>query len=68
MKIFPHFPVTSKPIGTRMGKGKGQFSYWATKVCSGTILFEICGANFNTVFSALKAGSAKLPVKTKIFN
>lgn len=68
IKIFPYFSITSKPTGTRMGKGKGQLSYWAVKVCSGTILFEICGANFNIVFSALKTGSTKLPVKTKIFN
>ena len=67
IKIFPDLPITSKPTGVRMGKGKGQFSHWAARVRGGTVLFEICGLNFNTVFSALKTGGAKLPIKTKIF-
>ena len=67
IKIFPDIPITSKPTGVRMGKGKGQVSYWAARVRGGTVLFEISGLNFNTIFSALKTGSAKLPIKTKIF-
>jgi len=65
-RIFPDLPITSKPTGTRMGKGKGQVSHWVARVRGGTILFEICGVNLNTVSLALKAGSSKLPVKTKI--
>ena len=67
IRIFPDLPITSKPTGIRMGKGKGQVSYWGTRVKGGTVLFEICGVNFNTVFSAFKTGGAKLPIKTKIF-
>jgi large subunit ribosomal protein L16 len=67
IKIFPDLPITSKPTGIRMGKGKGQISHWAARVRGGTILFEVCGSNFSTIFSALKTGGAKLPVKTKIF-
>jgi large subunit ribosomal protein L16 len=68
IKIFPDLPITSKPTGVRMGKGKGQLLYWGARVSGGTVLFEVCGVNFNTVFSALKTGGAKLPIKTKIFN
>lgn len=68
IRIFPDLPITSKPTGTRMGKGKGQVSHWGARVAGGTVLFEICGANFNNIFSALKTGSTKLPIKTKIFN
>ena len=68
IKIFPDLPITSKPTGVRMGKGKGQFSYWGVRVSGGTVLFEVCGANLNTVLSALKTGGAKLPIKTKIFD
>jgi large subunit ribosomal protein L16 len=50
-----------------MGKGKGQVSHWGARVRGGTVLFEVCGVNFNTVFSAFKTGGAKLPIKTKIF-
>ena len=67
IKIFPDLPITSKPTGIRMGKGKGRVSHWGARVRGGTLLFEICGVNFNTVLIALKTGGAKLPLKTKIF-
>lgn len=67
IKIFPDLPITSKPTGIRMGKGKGAVSHWAARVRGGTVLFEVCGLNFNTICSALKTGGAKLPIKTKIF-
>lgn len=68
IKIFPDLPITSKPTGVRMGKGKGQLSHWGVKVCGGTVLFEVCGVNLNNIFSALKTAGSKLPIKTKIFN
>lgn len=68
IKIFPDLPITSKPTGIRMGKGKGQFSHWGARVRSGTVLIEICGTNTNVLMEALKTGKAKLPIKTKIFS
>ena len=67
IKIFPDLPITSKPTGIRMGKGKGPLSHWGARVRGGTVLFEICGINKNTMIIALKTGGAKLPIKTKIF-
>jgi len=67
IKIFSDLPITSKPTGVRMGKGKGAVSHWGARVRGGTVLFEVCGVNFNTVLAALKTGGAKLPIKTKIF-
>jgi len=67
INIFPDISITSKPTGVRMGKGKGQVSHWAARIRGGTVLFEIAGSNFSTILNALKAGGAKLPVKTKIF-
>ncbi len=32
IKIFPDKPVTKKPLGTRMGKGKGAPEYWVAVV------------------------------------
>lgn len=68
IKVFPDLPITSKPTGVRMGKGKGQVSHWGARVKGGTILFEICGVSTNIVLVALRTGGAKLPIKTKIFN
>jgi len=68
IKIFPYLPVTAKPTGVRMGKGKGQFSHWVARVKSGTILFEICGIESKLLLEALETGKAKLPIKTKIFS
>lgn len=67
IKIFPDLPITSKPTGVRMGKGKGQVSHWGARVRGGTLLFEVCGANIKIIVNALKTASAKLPIKTKIF-
>lgn len=68
IKIFPDLPITSKSTGVRMGKGKGQFSHWGARVRGGTVLFEVCGINYNKTAAALKTGGAKLPIKTRIFN
>lgn len=67
ISIFPNIPITSKPTGVRMGKGKGQVSHWAARVRGGTTLFEIAGSNFSIILNALKSGGNKLPVKTKVF-
>ena len=66
--IFPDLPITAKPTESRMGKGKGVVSYWVARVRGGTTLFEICGVPNHIAVEALKAGSQKLPVKTKIFD
>ena len=66
--IFPDLPVTAKPTESRMGKGKGAVSHWVARVRGGTTLFEICGIPTHIAMEALKSGSKKLPVKTKIFD
>ena len=35
IKIFPEKPVTQKPMGVRMGKGKGALEYWVAVVKPG---------------------------------
>ena len=50
-----------------MGKGKGSLSHWGARIRGGTMLFEICGIKDPKIIeSALRTGSAKLPLKTKI--
>lgn len=68
IKIFPNLPITKKPTEVRMGKGKGGISHWTARVRGGSVLFEICGINYKTGIKAFRTGSAKLPLKTQIFN
>ena len=65
IKIFPDKPITSKPIGTRMGKGKGAPEYWVAVVKPGRVMFEIAGVPEETAREALRLAMNKLPNKTK---
>jgi large subunit ribosomal protein L16 len=64
--IFTGRSVTSKPIASRMGKGKGTHSFWMCPVKKGKIIFEVSGVSKNYGFRALKKASIKMPVKTKV--
>ena len=65
IKIFPDKPVTTKPIGTRMGKGKGAPEYWVAPVKPGRVMFEIAGVSEEVAREALRLAAQKLPVKAK---
>ena len=65
IRVFPDTPITAKPTENRMGKGKGAVSFWVAKVKKGQILYEISGISLENAKKVLKAGSNKLPVKTK---
>lgn len=66
IKIFPDKPYTSKPIGVRMGKGKGNVEGWVAVVKPGRVMFEIAGVPEETAKEALRLATHKLPVKCKI--
>ena len=65
IKIFPDKPVTRKPLGTRMGKGKGNTEFWVANVKPGRVMFEIAGVPEETAREALRLAANKLPVRTK---
>ena len=65
IKVFPDKPITRKPAGTRMGKGKGNTEFWVAPVKPGRVMFEIAGVPEATAREALRLGANKLPVKTK---
>ena len=65
IKIFPDKPVTSKPIGTRMGKGKGSVEYWVAPVKPGRVMFEMAGVAEADAKEALRLAGSKLPIKTR---
>ena len=66
IKIFPHKPVTKKPLEVRMGKGKGSVDRYVAVVKPGRILYEMDGVDRDVAVDALKLAAAKLPLKTKI--
>lgn len=65
IKIFPDKPVTKKPLGTRMGSGKGAPEYWVAVVKPGRVMFEIAGVPEETAREAMRLAMHKLPIKCK---
>ncbi len=65
INVFPHKPVSKKPAGTRMGKGKGAPEYWVAVIKPGRVLFEIAGVPESSAREAMRLAGHKLPCKTK---
>ena len=65
-KLFPDKPVTGKPLGTRMGSGKGAVDCWVAVVKPGRVMFEIAGVPEEDAREALRLAMHKLPCKCKI--
>jgi large subunit ribosomal protein L16 len=65
IRIFPHTPVTKKPLDVKMGSGKGNPEYFVAKVKPGTIMFEMDGVNEDVAREAMRLAGHKLPLKTK---
>jgi large subunit ribosomal protein L16 len=66
IKIFPDKPITLKPLGTRMGSGKGAVDRWVAVVKPGRVMFEIGGVAEADAREALRLAMHKLPCKCKI--
>jgi large subunit ribosomal protein L16 len=54
IRIFPHTPVTRKPLDVKMGSGKGSPDFFAAKVKPGTILFEMQGVTEEVAREAMR--------------
>lgn len=66
IRIFPDKPITARPAGVRMGKGKGNVEGWVCVVKPGRILFEVSGVTEEKAKAALRKAAMKLPIKCKI--
>ncbi|MBQ3432900.1 50S ribosomal protein L16 [Candidatus Saccharibacteria bacterium] len=66
IRIFPHTPVSKKPLDVKMGSGKGEPQFYVAKVKAGTVMFEIADVPEEKAREALRLASHKLPVKCKI--
>ena len=62
IRIFPHKPISGKPLETRMGKGKGEPEYWVAIVKPGTMMFEVTGVDEVTAKKCLARVAHKMPV------
>ena len=65
IRIFPHKPVSGKPLETRMGKGKGEPEYWVAIVKPGHVIFEIAGVDEKTAKRALSRVAHKMPIRCR---
>ena len=64
--IFPDRPLTKKPLGTRMGSGKGTPEFWIANVQPGRVMFEIGGVSEDVAREALRRAIDKLPMKCRV--
>jgi large subunit ribosomal protein L16 len=62
IRVFPHRPVTKKPLEVRMGGGKGGVEEWAADVQPGRVMYEISGIDEATAREAFRLAGHKLPV------
>lgn len=65
IRIFPQKPITSIPLETRMGKGKGEPDYWAAVVKPGAVLYEIGGVSEEAARLCFTRLAHKMPVKVR---
>lgn len=66
IRIFPDKPVSSKPLETRMGKGKGEPDYWVAVVKPGTVLYELAGVTEQQAKVCFARLASKMPVRVRL--
>ncbi len=64
IKIFPHKPFTLKPLGVKMGSGKGAVDKYVASIKPGMILFELGGVTEEMAKTAFTKAGHKLSVQT----
>ena len=63
IRIFPHTPVTKKPLDVKMGSGKGEPQFYVAKVKTGTVMFEMAEVTEEQAKEALRLASQTVPVR-----
>jgi len=66
IKVFPHKPITKKPVGVKMGSGKGAIDTYVAVIRPGTILFEIGGVTEKMAREAFAKAAHKISLKTTV--
>ena len=65
IRVFPHKSITSIPLETRMGKGKGEPEYWAAVIKPGTMLYEIAGVSEEAAKICFARLAHKMPIRVR---
>lgn len=65
VRVFPHRSITSTPLETRMGKGKGEPEFWVATVRPGTVLYELSGVTEQQARVCLSRLAHKMPVRVR---
>jgi large subunit ribosomal protein L16 len=65
MRVFPHKPISKKPVEVRMGSGKGDVDHWAALVKPGTLIYEVAGVSADLAKECLLRIAHKMPVRTR---
>jgi large subunit ribosomal protein L16 len=67
LSIFPRVSYTKKPVGVRMGKGKGGINTWGFPVRKGRIIIQIRkNISHNLAVKSLLQVKYRLPFLTKL--
>jgi len=65
VRMFPHRSITSTPLETRMGKGKGEPEHWVATVKPGTVMYELSGVTEEQARVCFARLAHKMPVRVR---
>ncbi|MEZ6095483.1 MAG: 50S ribosomal protein L16 [Pirellulaceae bacterium] len=66
IRVFPHRSITSRPLETRMGKGKGEPAAWVATIHPGTILYELAGVSEQQAKICFARLAHKMPLRVRM--
>ena len=66
IRIFPDKPISSKPLETRMGKGKGEPEAWVAVIKPGTVLYELAGVTEQQAKICFARLASKMPIPVRL--
>ena len=66
IRVFPHRSITSTPLETRMGKGKGEPEWWVATIKPGTIMYELGGVTEQQAKICFARLAHKMPVRVRM--
>jgi len=66
IRVFPTKSITSRPLETRMGKGKGEPEFWVASIRPGTVVYELGGVTEPQAKLCFARLAHKLPMRVRM--